>query len=87
MSESEQLKLDQTLMPIRIDKPLKDELARVSELLGLSKSQIVRAAIFVTIQKPSQIETIIEEENARIDAWYEKHKESNNNGDKKSNGE
>ena len=83
MSESEQLKLDQTLMPIRIDRPLKDELARVSELLGLSKSQIVRAAIFVTIQKPSQIESIIEEENARIEAWYEKRKENKHDAEGK----
>jgi antitoxin component of RelBE/YafQ-DinJ toxin-antitoxin module len=71
---------NQVLFPVRIDKPLQDELQRISEELGLTKSQVVRASILLTIQKPSQIETIIEKEKARIDAWYEKRKgkESNN---------
>ena len=73
---------DQVLFPIRIDKPLQDELARISELLGLTKSQVVRASIHLIIEKPSEVERIMEEMKAETDAWYEKHKESNN-GDRK----
>lgn len=66
--------MTERLLPVRVDKPLQDELQRISEELGLTKSQVIRASILLTIQKPSQIETIIEEEKARIDAWYEKRK-------------
>lgn len=73
---------DQVLFPIRIDKPLQDELARISELLGLTKSQVVRASIHLIIEKPSEVERIMEEMKAETDAWYEKHRESNNDGEK-----
>lgn len=72
---------DQVLFPIRIDKPLQDELARISELLGLSKSQVVRCSIRLSIEKPSEVERIMKELEAQTDACYQKRKDSNNGDD------
>jgi hypothetical protein len=42
---------------------------------------VIRCSIRLSIEKPSEVERIIEEEKARIDAWYEKRK---NNGDQEA---
>ena len=73
---------DQVLFPIRIDKPLQDELARISELLGLTKSQVVRCSIRLSIEKPSEVERIMKEIEAQTDAWYER--KDSNNGEKEA---
>lgn len=68
---------------IRMDKPLKDELERISEMMGLTKSEYIRARIVIMPDKESsQVNQIMLKIKAEEDAWYEKHKESNNNGAK-----
>jgi len=74
-------KLTQRLTPIRIDKPLESELARISEQLHLTKSQVIRASIHLVIEKPSEIERIMKEMEAETDAWYAKRNKDPNNGD------
>ena len=82
-------KLDRVLFPIRIDRPLELELERFAEEMGLSKSEIVRASIIISIQERGKVEQTINHWKTKTDAWYEerqKPKESkeskNNNGTK-----
>lgn len=67
---------------IRLDKPLKDELQRISEMMGLTKSEYIRARIVIMPDKESsQVNQIMLKIRAEEDAWYAKHK--SNNGDRK----
>jgi antitoxin component of RelBE/YafQ-DinJ toxin-antitoxin module len=77
-------KLTERLIPVRLDKPLQDELQRISEELGLPKSVVVRASLKLIIEPPSQVAAIIEQWKQDTEAWYKKRKEIND-GEGKTN--
>jgi antitoxin component of RelBE/YafQ-DinJ toxin-antitoxin module len=72
-------KLTERLMPVRMDKPLCDELQRISEELGLTKSEVVRASLYLAIEKPSEVERIMSEWKKQTDEWYRDKEKVNKN--------
>jgi len=70
-------KLTETLFPVRIDKPLKLELERLAEHLGLPKSDVVRFSLKIVINPPSQVEKIMEEWKKDVGKWYQKRERDN----------
>lgn len=75
---SNQATYSEVLFPIRVDKPLKDEIQRMAEALNISKSELVRLSIKTSLKKePSQLETIWRKMREESDAWYENRKAEN----------
>jgi predicted transcriptional regulator len=75
-------KLTERLISVRLDKPLKLELQRISEELGLPQSMVVRASLRLVIHPPNEVQKIIDRWKKDSDRWYEKREKKDNGKDR-----